>query len=206
MSAGTSRTESPGPDRRTRSSRGGRWPSRGGTKVRELSEHEHGTVASACPGCGLVLPVREGPTHAYLGASPACWALHGDVLAREYSDPDYSRVHQLTVDTYAVQHPGVPERRSTQSVAVHLMTLCLVLEDGLDPREGPKLHKRFVERPLFHWLEPPQPNGTLTVADVREATTAAEHERKVNDWARDVWAAWEPHHVTVRSWVERALR
>ena len=111
---------------------------------------------SECTGCGLVLPVREAPSHAYLGSSPACWALYGEVLAREYSDPAYSRVHQLTVDTYAVQHPGVPARRSIQSVAVHLMTLCLVLEDGADPREGPKLHKRFVESPSFHWLEPPQ--------------------------------------------------
>jgi hypothetical protein len=29
------------------------------------------------PGCGLVLPLHSGPTHAYVGASPACWAFHG---------------------------------------------------------------------------------------------------------------------------------
>jgi hypothetical protein len=32
--------------------------------------------------------------------------------------------------------PGVPERRSIQSVTLHLITLCLVLEDGADPRAG----------------------------------------------------------------------
>ena len=42
----------------------------------------------------------------------------------ELRNPD---IHRLSVDTYAVQHPGVPERRSIQSVAVHLMCLCLVL-------------------------------------------------------------------------------
>jgi hypothetical protein len=160
---------------------------------------------SACPGCGLVLPVREGSTHAYVGSSPACWALYGEVLAREYNDASYRRVHQLTVDTYAVQHPGVSERRAIQSVAVHLMTLCLVLEDGVDPREGPALHKRFVKRPFFDWLEPPRPNGRLTIADVLEARTAPDHERKVGEWARDVWAAWAPHHATVRAWLDRAF-
>ena len=29
---------------------------------------------SLCPGCGLVLPLHGGPTHAYVGASPACWS------------------------------------------------------------------------------------------------------------------------------------
>ena len=40
-----------------------------------------------CEDCGVVLPRREGPTHPYLGASSSCWALYGEILAREYSDP-----------------------------------------------------------------------------------------------------------------------
>src|SRR4051812_17388804 len=32
---------------------------------------------TACPGCGLVLPCHAGPTHAYMGASPACLKLYG---------------------------------------------------------------------------------------------------------------------------------
>ena len=57
-----------------------------------------------------------------------CWALYGELLAREYSNQDY---------TYAVQHPGAPDRRTIQSLALHLITLCLALEEGLDPPEGP---------------------------------------------------------------------
>jgi hypothetical protein len=147
----------------------------------------------------------DGPTHAYIGASPACWARYGEILAREYEDPAlFSHVHQLTVDAYAVQHPGVPERRSIQSVALHLATLCLVFERGADQSDGPRLHRRIIERPVWHWLEPPRPNGTLTVLDVLAATSSAQHEARVRAWAENVWRAWTPHHATVRSWLDQS--
>lgn len=158
-----------------------------------------------CPGCGLRAPVHHGPTHPYVVSSPACWAAYGEVLAREYQDQGYGALHQVTVDAYAVQHPGVPERRSIQSVALHLITLCLVMEDGADPQAGPRLHQRLAARASFHWLEPPRPNGSLTVADVAEATTAADHLRLVEAWARDVWQAWERHHAIVRHWIRVEL-
>src|SRR5204863_8366917 len=81
-----------------------------------------------CHGCGAIVPDADGPTHAYLGASAGCWAVYGEVLAREYGEYRYPSVHRLTVDTYSVQHPGTPSRRSIQSVAVHLVSLHLVLE------------------------------------------------------------------------------
>jgi hypothetical protein len=158
-----------------------------------------------CPGCGLVLPEREGATHPYIGASPACWALFGEVLAREFGDPAYFRLHQLTVDTYAVQHPGEPERRSIQSVGLHLITLCLTLERGGDPSAGPTLHKRLANRARVEWLEPPRPNGRLTIADVQRASSVGQHEQAVGAWARDVWDAWELHYETIRGWIEREL-
>jgi hypothetical protein len=160
---------------------------------------------TACPGRGLVLPARpDAPKHPYVGASAECWAFYGEVLAREYEDPAYSRVHQLTVDTYSVQHPGVPERRSIQSLALHLITLCLVLEHGVDPTAGPGIHKRLVKRPGFDWLEPPVSIGEMTVADVRRARSATMHGCLVRRWALDVWHAWTPHHATVRRWIHEA--
>lgn len=108
---------------------------------------------------------------------------------------------QLTVDTYAVQHPGGLDRRSVQLVGVHLMTLCLVLEDGTDPGAGPGLHKRFAKHPSLHWLEPPDRTGEITVADVLRAENAAEHRRIVEAWALDVWEAWTAHHTTVCAWI-----
>jgi hypothetical protein len=164
------------------------------------------SAETTCPGCGVVLPLRVGlPSHPYLGASPACWASFGELIAREYEDPDYFRVHQLTVDTYAVQHPGERERRAVQSVAVHLMTLGMVIEYGLDPRHGPQLHKRMVKAGGYQWLAPRSMVGRMTVLDVLQATTADEHERFVRAWAEDVWEAWAAHHPTVRLWIERSL-
>jgi Family of unknown function (DUF5946) len=169
----------------------------------------HGTEAGKgipCPGCGLVLPSSEGPTHAYLGSSASCWALFGELSAREFGDPAYFGVHQLSVDTYAVQHPGVPERRSIQSVGLHLMTLSLFLEGGAEASKGPALHQRIMaNRPAFPWLEPPAMSGRMTVADVLEARDAPEHHRLVREWAQDVWQAWAPHHPVVRDWVEQSL-
>ena len=33
------------------------------------------SMLSPCPGCGVLFPHFEGPTHAYVGASAGCWAL-----------------------------------------------------------------------------------------------------------------------------------
>jgi hypothetical protein len=41
---------------------------------------------------------------------------------------DGATVAQQVVDSYMVQHPGNPDRRNRQSVAVHLMSLCASLE------------------------------------------------------------------------------
>lgn len=165
-------------------------------------------VTSACPGCGLVLPASpteaDGPTHPYVLSSAACWAACGAALARAYEDPVRREVLQVQVDAYAVQHPGAPGRRSAQSVALHLLTLCLVLERGADPREGPRLHRAMAQRPVWPWLEPPADRGAHTVADVLVAPDAVAHVERVRAWGASAWAAWEPHHATVRSWVDPA--
>lgn len=84
-----------------------------------------------CFSCGGEFPETEGPVHPYMKSSPGCWATFGEVLAREYSDPAYFSVHRLTVDSYAVQHPGSKDRKSIQSVAFHLIRLCMFLEHNL---------------------------------------------------------------------------
>jgi hypothetical protein len=66
------------------------------------------TVGTRCPGCGAVVPeVEETDTHTYIGSAPGCWLRYSEMLAREYGDIRYTPAHQLTVDTYAVQHPGI---------------------------------------------------------------------------------------------------
>ena len=44
---------------------------------------------------------------AYFNASPECWSVFTEVLGSEFSSALlFGQVHQLTVDTYAVQHAG----------------------------------------------------------------------------------------------------
>jgi hypothetical protein len=165
------------------------------------------TDASTCPGCGLVLAVRNGPTHAYVGASPECWQLYGRVATLSWGRRGGLPLGRLAVDTYCVQHPGTPQVRALQSVAVHLMGLCMILDRGAEPQQvTPVARDRTpVRRTLdLHWLEPPRPNGTLTVRGPLDAVGADQHAASVEAWARDVWTAWEPHHDTVRGWLDRA--
>lgn len=85
------------------------------------------------------------------------------------------------------------------------MTLCLILEDGADPREGPKLHRRMVSRPAYEWLDPPSDRSCLTVAALPDAPTAETYVDAAREWATDVWRAWWPHHGTVREWLRGSL-
>ena len=131
--------------------------------------------------------------------------MYCDVLGREYGDFRNPTWHRCTVDAYAAQHPGVPSRRSIQSVAGHLVALHLLLERGLEPGYvtrvlGAAAAASATRQAPFHWLDPPSFAGSRTVLDVAATEGIAAHERMVRAWAADVWAAWSPHHRTVRDW------
>jgi Family of unknown function (DUF5946) len=162
-----------------------------------------------CWGCGALVEDRPGPApaHEYLGVSTGCWAVYGEILAKEYGDYRYPQpTHRLTVDAYAVQHPGNPERRSIQSVNGHLVSLYLVLERGMSaPDAILALGNVLGHADKFSWLEPPVPNGRLTMLDVVGAPNLTEHAHLVELWARDVWAAWALHHAVVKDLVRRYL-
>ncbi|MEV0649832.1 DUF5946 family protein [Phytomonospora sp. NPDC050363] len=159
-----------------------------------------------CPGCGLVTAESSGPPAPGRNASAGCWEVYGTVLARSYGLPDHRPVHQIVVDAHIAQHPLSSNRREIASVALCLMTLCLFVEDGADPRDGAALHKRMVaRRPDFHALAAPDLTGLPTVADVAAARDAAEHTRLVWEWGRAVWATWEDEHATIRAWNAEAL-
>jgi hypothetical protein len=160
-----------------------------------------------CAGCGVVLGEFDGPTHPYIGANAACWALYGELLAHEYGELGYPECHRLTVDAYAAQHPGKREPRSIRSVGTHLSGLYLVLERGLDGRAATALKNQVLAtEPGFKWLNPPATDGALTVQDVLEMRREMAHCDAVEAWARSVWETWELHHSTVCDWVEGALQ
>jgi hypothetical protein len=56
-----------------------------------------------CPGCGVILPMRRRP-YARLPRLAARVLCVRCCSRGAYSDSDYFRIHQLRVDTYAVQY------------------------------------------------------------------------------------------------------
>jgi hypothetical protein len=158
-----------------------------------------------CPDCGLQLPAQTIPRHPYLGASASSWALYTEVLAREYSEPLLMKsVHRLTVDAYSAQHPGKAERRTIQSVWVHLAGLYLTIEQGLAHDFARRIIGALTQEASgMAWLIPPPQLGDCTVVRVAKAQSNAEHEEAVRLWARDVWGAWKPHHSAIKSMVSR---
>lgn len=157
---------------------------------------------SACPGCGGLFPEIDGPTHRYMEASPGCWACFGAVLAREYSDLAYHAVHRLTVDAYALQHPGQPAAQTIRSVALHAISLCAIFERSVGLSEATQvIRQAATQKERFEWLQPPASMGALTIADVHRAEDAVEHARLARQWAESVWAAWSVHHARFRQWL-----
>jgi hypothetical protein len=160
-----------------------------------------------CIGCGALLEDRQGPTHRYLESSPACWAIYGEVLAREYSHPELMEVHRLSVDAYAVQHPGRESISTINSAAIHLMRLCLLCEEGLEMKYANTMIKILSDdKRSFRWLTPPASRGEITVADVWKTNSIEEHKTMVKEWALSTWQAWAPHHATIREWLQPIQR
>ena len=163
-------------------------------------------ITEPCPGCGgRYLPQVVDEAHPYLGASPACWAAFGEVLAREFEDPTFGSVHRHTVDVYAIQHPGTDGRRQRQSAALHLIGVCQWLEHDIGTQRLNAITQRLAtdDRP-WPWLDPPT-HYPMTVVNLLAAREGPEHVRLVRRWAEETWGAWSAHHDLVREWARAAL-
>jgi hypothetical protein len=151
-----------------------------------------------CPGCGLEMPRSDRSYDHYFNASPECWSLFGEIGAREFENPALlGQIHQLTVDTCAVQHAGGPH--PDKSVCIHLVGLYLALERGMPPERIRPAMQRLAARGTWPHLEPPQERRWLTTYEVVLAATPEEHVRLVRQWAEQVWHAWSAHHAIARA-------
>lgn len=168
------------------------------------------TDGKTCPGCGVSLPAVEGPTHRYIGASPACWAIY--TALHNGGEPPLAAgpFNGLLVDAYAAQHPGVPSDQAIQSVAVHLLTLYGVLVRGVSPANALWLRRRGLrehhgpKHGRFHWLTPPDFAGSLTVADIAQAVTPTARTEQVERYIRTVWSLWaQQHAATIAAWYDK---
>ena len=154
-----------------------------------------------CPSCGASVDDVDGPTHAYLVASPGCWAGFGALQAREHEQWGYPPVHGLAVDAYAASHGGDgSERRDRQSVAIHLAALCAVLERGIsfDARIA-LLQRLTTPKREFRRLERPPGLPALTFLHAAAASDLDDYTRRVREWAVAVWTFWTPAHPAVHA-------
>lgn len=135
--------------------------------------------------------------------------------ARAYSRPAVPGLHVHSVDCYAVQHPGGAERdrRQRQSIAVHLISLCLLLEFDQRPTTAPQRRRRTSRVVLGHlglpdwpYLPAPARRGAVTAADVNAGGTLQQHADDLHEWAQAAWGAWAAHHETIRRWAAIAVR
>ncbi len=155
-------------------------------------------MSETCFACGGQFePNAGGAAHDYMLSSRGCWAAYGEVLAREYSNPAvFAASHRLSVDAYAIQHPGDPEeRRALQSFWIHGASLWMVLRMGQSHALATQALKTlagldFAQRPAD------QPRFAVTHADVL-ALPLASHEALTRDWAEESLTAWEPAHAEI---------
>jgi Family of unknown function (DUF5946) len=178
------------------------------------------SILIPCPGCGALFPPYDGPTHRYVGASAACWALVCSLTSRSQPDPELlkqSRAPHVTPaslpcpearlldavwgDAYGVQHHGDDSPQAIQSVAIHLLTLHGAITRKAD---GMWTKRRALRtRGVFHKLEPPPLGRALTIRHLfpGEGTDVVVTR---GDYACSVYDAWMAlHRVTVERWYER---
>jgi hypothetical protein len=152
------------------------------------------------------MPVGGVPRYdGYFNTSPGCWKVFTEVLASEYGNAVlFGQAHQLTVDTYAVQHAG--GAHPDKSVVIHLTGLYLVLEKNLKPPTVPK-HLQRLSDSIESWphFPPPDVRAPVTIRDIADATSPERHMVLVREWARSVWGAWSPYHAQVARLAQRYL-
>lgn len=169
-----------------------------------------GEKSETCPWCRLITASSpaDSPVHAYLEASPGCWRTYGELLAREYSDTRYMAVHGLTVDAYALQHPGTARPadkadRRLKSIWTHYASLYAFFEKDIPLSElarvkqetNPKIKAALeAARPKIDWpatLPSPEKLSNINVKHVLEIDTAEEYRDMVHRWARHIYDCWE---------------
>jgi hypothetical protein len=153
------------------------------------------SLTDRCAGCGLVIPRGDA----------GCQDLFDAESIREYADPRLARRRRLVVDTYSLQHP---ERYcvSAVSLAAHLTGVCAGVEEPARAQALNATIQRWLSRrPSLDKPALPADRGTLTVADIRDAHDLEAHERAIERWATDTWAAYVDLQPLARTWIREAI-
>ena len=171
---------------------------------------------TACPGCGIRLPVSDWPPAPKWHASPACLEIAGELLGFETEHlAELGHLHQLRIDAYGAQHCG-PDTPAIGTIFA-LNGLYMYFERGSGNLDVRSAHSAMANSGTT-WPKltaPPDP-GNLTAYDVvtvtRQGASVTEVERLTIEWARAAWNAWpEPdrqlvRELTIRTTPERYFR
>lgn len=129
------------------------------------------TSGDVCEACG-----------AAAGGKAGCLKLFEEILAREFSDYRYGKIHRLTVDAYSLQHPD-EYMRSGKSFAAHLTGMCAALEYENAPALNQMVQKWLSANPqVAKPARLPERRGNLTIAYIHGAPDADEHIKRVREW------------------------
>lgn len=149
-----------------------------------------------CEDCGAI--VAEGRA--------GCRKLFEEIIAKEFGDYRYGKIHRLTVDAYSLQHPD-KYMRSGKSFAAHLTGIYAALETEGASAVNQTVQKWLSKNPKIDKpLHLPEQKGNLTITFIRNAADADEHARRVCKWAREVWSAWSEHHALAKQLINEASR
>ena len=147
-----------------------------------------------CPECGFSVA----------GDASGCRAAFEELIARDFSDVRFGRVHRLMVDVYCVQHP---DRHcvSAKSLAAHLGGLCCAIEHASHPGVHHALRRWInggasIEKPAL-----PDRRGSLNIGHVRAAQDPQSYAKALDEWARSAWDAHAALHPLARQWMQAAL-
>lgn len=147
------------------------------------------TAESRCPGCGLVMPAGNPiPYDGYFNASDECWSLFTEVIGREFSNAVlFGQVHHLTVEAYAVQHPG--GLHPDKSIDIHLAGLYLMMERNVAPSDVAPYMQKLAER-VRDWPHLDPPSSDIWTQTIFDVAMADDHVAAVREWSAGVWRAW----------------
>lgn len=129
-----------------------------------------------------------------------CQAMHDIALVKEIENNQYA-VHRIRSFTYGLQHPDI-YLLSGKTFATNLIGVCIAVEFNNDQNlfnrilQGMGKLKNNFETPAL-----PESFGVLNISHLMDAKNAHEYELFVQEWAEDVWKAYQIHHDLANHWI-----